>query len=300
MRRWMMVFVLVFGLIASPASVWAQQTKKTAPTQAGGKGAKSTPQKKADGKEKAPTATVPMAKIQPARTTEPGISKHIPDDVFLVGAIQPSKLINAKLLRESISKAGGDDIVNDLLEQATKELVLNPSKIVELGFFVDNQTLEKMRTEFAESQKRVKARNMIKQLGLSMHNFHDTYQSFPNSDGFEESKGNLSWRVHMLPFLEEAELYQEFHLDEPWDSEHNKALIKRMPDAFKVDGVKDPGKTSIHVLTGPGMPFGGEEPISFRDVTDGTSNTIMTVLAGPTRLKCGPGPAASKSIPKIL
>ncbi len=53
-----------------------------------------------------------------------------------------------------------------------------------------------------------------------------------------------------------------------------------MPAGFKTPGVKDAGKTSIHLLTGEGTAFGGDEAPSFRNVTDGTSNTIMTVMAG--------------------
>jgi hypothetical protein len=39
----------------------------------------------------------------------------------------------------------------------------------------------------------------------------------------------LSWRVRLLPFIEQQTLYQQFHLDEPWDSPHNRQLIHHMP-----------------------------------------------------------------------
>ncbi len=120
------------------------------------------------------------------------------------------------------------------------------------------------------------ARNNLQQIALAMHNFHDSYTHFPANDrGGTEAIG-LSWRVHILPYLDESELYREFHMDEPWDSEHNKALIPRMP---KVYGTNAEGKTSIHVFVGEGTPF-GETPIKMQDITDGTSNTIMYVKAG--------------------
>ena len=120
------------------------------------------------------------------------------------------------------------------------------------------------------------ARNNLRQIGLAMHNFHDSYSHFPANDrGITEAVG-LSWRVHILPYLDEYKLYGEFHLDEPWDSEHNKALIPRMP---KIYGTSAEGKTSIHVFVGEGTPF-GEKPIKMQDITDGTSNTIMYVKAG--------------------
>lgn len=43
----------------------------------------------------------------------------------------------------------------------------------------------------------------------------------------------LSWRVHLLPYLNEQELYQRFQLDEPWDSPHNLALLPSIPSCYQ-------------------------------------------------------------------
>jgi hypothetical protein len=125
----------------------------------------------------------------------------------------------------------------------------------------------------------------MKQIGLAFHNYHDTYNHFPAANGNGErgqgKKTGLSWRVHLLPFIEQSALYQEFRLDEDWDSPHNKALIEKMPDIFKVEGVDKPGHTSVHVFTGDKTAMGSDVGVGFRDITDGTSNTIMAVVAGP-------------------
>ncbi|TWT43580.1 hypothetical protein KOR42_43980 [Thalassoglobus neptunius] len=125
-------------------------------------------------------------------------------------------------------------------------------------------------------------RNNMKQIGLAFHNYHDVYKSLPAADSngvAEKLQGKgLSWRVHLLPFLEQAPLYEQFHLDEPWDSEHNKTLIQEMPAAF---GTNPDGKTSIHAFTGGRTLFQEGEPgLGLRDITDGTSNTILAVKAG--------------------
>ena len=87
--------------------------------------------------------------------------------------------------------------------------------------------------------------------------------------------------MHILPFIEEAKLYKQFKLDEPWNSPHNKKLIGKMPKLFKHPKIKAAGKTSIHVFTGDGTPLGGKKPgTRFRDIVDGISNTILTVEAG--------------------
>jgi hypothetical protein len=136
--------------------------------------------------------------------------------------------------------------------------------------------LAKMAAQTAASNEM----NSLRQIALGFHNYHDVYGTLPahGGPGVEGAKGvGLSWRVHLLPFLDEIALYEEFHLDEPWDSEHNKSLVSRMPKVF---GANPEGKTAIHVFTGEGAPFEGGQGLKFSQVTDGTSNTILIVQAG--------------------
>ena len=58
-------------------------------------------------------------------------------------------------------------------------------------------------------------------------------------------KALLSWRVALLPFLEENELYKQFHLDEAWDSDHNKKLLAKMPRVFAPPGFRPPRSIAI-------------------------------------------------------
>ncbi|MCP4508478.1 MAG: DUF1559 domain-containing protein, partial [Fuerstiella sp.] len=94
----------------------------------------------------------------------------------------------------------------------------------------------------------------------------------------------LSWRVHLLPFVGHEDLYNQFALEEPWDSPANRPLADQMPDIFrsKTD-VLDPGHTVYQVPVGPGAAFEDETEIRMRDFTDGTSNTIMIVEVAPDR-----------------
>jgi hypothetical protein len=124
--------------------------------------------------------------------------------------------------------------------------------------------------------------NNLKQIALAMHNYNDAYRHFPTVANFDKNeKPLLSWRVHLLPFLDQVKLYKEFHLDEPWDSEHNKKLIEKMPAVFRSSKNKElnkAGKTNYLVPVGEHMIFTGtDKTISIRDITDGTSNTILTV-----------------------
>ncbi len=134
-----------------------------------------------------------------------------------------------------------------------------------------------------EAARRSQGKNNLKQIGLAMHNFHDVNKKFPAAANVDQKgKQLLSWRVHVLPFVEQAPLYQQFHLDEPWDSEHNKELIKNMPPAYSSPNHEDlarEGKTVYLVPTGKSTAFEGQEGLGIADITDGTSNTIMAVEA---------------------
>jgi hypothetical protein len=125
-------------------------------------------------------------------------------------------------------------------------------------------------------------RNHLKQLALAMHNYHDVYKQFPPA-AIRDAKGRplLSWRVALLPFLDENTLYQQFHLDEPWDSPHNKPLMAKMPGVLRPSSatLRAAGKTTLLVPVGKQTIFGPPEGVAIREITDGTSNTIMIVDA---------------------
>jgi len=108
----------------------------------------------------------------------------------------------------------------------------------------------------------------------------DTYGgNFPARANFDED-GNplLSWRVHILPYMDYGQLYDQFHLDEPWDSEHNKKLIPMMPQFYRnPSGNSPPTHSNYLVPTGPGAIVAGNEKASFAKITDGTSNTILAL-----------------------
>jgi hypothetical protein len=126
----------------------------------------------------------------------------------------------------------------------------------------------------------------MKQIGLAMHTHYSRHKSFPPAASRDEQgKPLLSWRVHLLPYLGLKDLYDQFHLDEPWDSQHNRQLISQMPSVFGCPSTtwRKTGRTSYLLPIGPGTVWGGEQPLSLRKITDGTSHTVMVVEAAPEK-----------------
>jgi len=60
--------------------------------------------------------------------------------------------------------------------------------------------------------------NNLRHIALGMWNYYDACKHFPSPASHDRGgKPLLSWRVQLLPYLEENGLYRQFHLDEPWD-----------------------------------------------------------------------------------
>lgn len=138
-----------------------------------------------------------------------------------------------------------------------------------------------------EAARRAETMNNFKQIILAMFNYESAKERFPSQAICDdEGKALLSWRVQILPYLGEEELYRQFHLDEPWDSEHNLALVQRMPKVYADPGA-DPaataaGMTTFQVFAGEGTAFADpSKGPTLRRITDGTSNTIALVETMP-------------------
>lgn len=127
-----------------------------------------------------------------------------------------------------------------------------------------------------DAARRASSVNNLKQIVIAMHQYHDHHSEMPPRviKRASDDEPLLSWRVALLPYLEQEELYNQFHLDEPWDSPHNEALIAKMPAIFANPSRRLPrGKTVYIRPQGEGLP-GSLDKVGFRNITDGTSNTI--------------------------
>ena len=155
---------------------------------------------------------------------------------------------------------------------------------------------EKPKEEPATDKQRAEVQNHLKQIGLALHNYHDTHGRWP------ADTATLSWRVLLLPYLEEDGLYRSFDQTEAWDGPTNKKLIAKMPKVFAPTRVKaEAGETFYRGFAGDGVfPAGGN--LRLAAFTDGTSNTIAVIDAGEPVVWTKPGTdldPAAKEFPKL-
>ena len=120
----------------------------------------------------------------------------------------------------------------------------------------------------------------FKQLAIALHNYHDTYGSFPPAYVADaQGKPMHSWRVLILPFIEEGKLYEQYRFDEPWDGPNNRKLHSQMPRTFGCpsDESRTEGMVSYVAVVGPHTAWPGETCTSLNQVLDGVSTSILLV-----------------------
>ncbi len=213
------------------------------------------------------------------------------------------------VLRELLPRAGEELLADPelakklqpLLHQLREALkaatvhVDGTTVIVSAQAKIDPAAVVGLALQVQGSAASVRSSNNLKQIAIAIISFSDANGMMPppaicGKDG----KPLLSWRVAILPYIEQENLYLQFKLDEPWDSPNNKKLLAQMPKLYApVRGkTKQPYSTYYQVFVGPGAPFqiaipgpgaglfaarGPNYPAAF---SDGTSNTLLVVEAG--------------------
>ena len=135
------------------------------------------------------------------------------------------------------------------------------------------------QSSFFTYQDRNRRTNSMKEIALAMHNYYSTYRHFPPPYTVDKDGKPLhSWRVLLLPYLEQSKLYKKIRLDEPWDSEYNKKFHKTVIKVYQNDKDLPPGHTRYSVVAGDETAFPADgKGLSMRKIKDGTSNTVMFV-----------------------
>jgi|688.fasta_scaffold10443_4 hypothetical protein len=134
---------------------------------------------------------------------------------------------------------------------------------------------------------RPKSETNLETLAIALHSYEAVHRRIPARVVKDKSdRPLLSWRVLLLPYIGEEELYSQFHLDEPWDSEHNKKLLQRMPSVYGNPQADLPQGYTTYIAP-HGMAERKDqtawdiEPLMMRQISDGLANTAAIVEVQP-------------------
>ena len=174
------------------------------------------------------------------------------------------------------------DLVDEILEGA---VIARRETQVGMVAQISNAVAERAAQMLAptiqasrEASFRRTSTNNLKQIALAFHNYHDTYKTFPTAVQIGPKGIPHSWRVTILPFLEQMPLYKSYRQNEPWDSEHNKTVLAQMPDVYRCPA-DQAGSTnaSYFGFVGDKALFQEGRGPRIRDIRDGTSNTLLVI-----------------------
>ncbi len=215
---------------------------------------------------------------------------------YLTAADRGLQAASAALNGEDAGMTGpGLKILQDLLKNAQTTTTDNQVRLsMAKPPSLDNFSEAVMASAPAPSTSDQRSRENLRGILIAIHNHNDTFKVLPaayNTD--EQDKPLLSWRVRILPYIERQALYDQFHHNEPWDSEHNIKLLEQMPPIFRAPNSKaEPNMTTYHAIGGPNGSFGppreGAEFYdkvgkfaghTFGDISDGLSQTVFIVEA---------------------
>jgi len=140
-------------------------------------------------------------------------------------------------------------------------------------------------TRSREPARRSQCKTNLKQIGLALHLYHDKYGSFPPAYIADpEGRPMHSWRVLLLPYLDQMPLYNAYRFDEPWDGPNNSQLADKILPVFYCPSENHGGikngftMTSYVAVVGPKTMWPGDgKTTKLADIRDGTSNTLMVV-----------------------
>jgi len=138
----------------------------------------------------------------------------------------------------------------------------------------------------SKAARRSTSKNNLKQIGLAMHNYHDLASRFPIGGTFSSGEPHHSWVTRLLPYLDQASLYNKIDFHQPWTTKTNQEHFQNRIHAIYNPGMKsdyDNGKSSEEAFQGfqPSHYAANSRVLNvnagmdFKEITDGTSNTIL-------------------------
>ncbi len=224
---------------------------------------------------------------------EPIFPRQIASDILRIAVTFRLPPEPEMMVRIETANASAADRVKGLIDNAltmTGEL----KSLIEVNVDVANVNLVATPDAFfqivsavgapaREKAMQMRKSNSMKQIMLAFHNYASNEKELPPRV-FTDSEGRplMSWRIAILPYIDQQALYRELRLDQAWDSEDNRQLTSMLIMTY-CDDLEPSVKTTIRTPVFPGSLWDGDgPPKTFRDVQDGLSNTIAIIDAPPS------------------
>lgn len=216
-----------------------------------------------------------QGKIQPTTPLETdtghtGLAGQIPG---LFNAPPPQSAAPAQTIPQSVSVPAIKESKTSYRTILVVGLILVILAAFGLSIYVFNAS--------RKEAQRMHCSNSMKEITLALHKYHDVYNAFPPLYTVDNNGKPLhSWRVLILPFIEQNVLYSEIRLDEPWDSEYNRQFHDRMPPNYQCPSNPEKGCCYSGIageIFVPAKTANSKGDLTFGSITDGTSNTIAIV-----------------------
>jgi len=136
-----------------------------------------------------------------------------------------------------------------------------------------------------EAGRRSQCANNMRNLALALHMYHDQHGHFPPPYVADSTgKPMHSWRVLILPYIEQGQLYAAYNFNEPWDGPNNRQLAATAPWIFRCpNDASPPGMTNYFYVVGPGRMKEGKARWEIGDFVD--EPTIMLVESNTAQIK---------------
>lgn len=208
---------------------------------------------------------------QLAGSGDGGAVTEVPEKFFYLVGLGMLREIESLLKSAPIERTGA--VVQLPLKyrasDPAKLMLVSPMGIFALGTNATrtfNEVAMQIGQQAGKAEKKSPEEEHLRQLAAALDRYHEAKGAYPPA-AICDAAGRplLSWRVALLPYVGEEALYREFRLDEPWDSLHNKRLLKRIPKTFQQPNspnafwVRTKGKTRDLVFTGPNTLFDGKQ-----------------------------------------
>jgi hypothetical protein len=147
--------------------------------------------------------------------------------------------------------------------------------------------IQEARDQAQAAARRAQSKNNLHQIGIALHNYHDTYATFPPGGVYDEDEtAYIGWQTSILPFVEQGPLFDALDMDVPWTDPANRPYYATIVDVYLhpaiVESPVNAQGLAVSHYAGNSQIFGPNSSARIASITDGTSNTVMAgeVAAG--------------------